>query len=428
MTRDATTAVGGVAPGTGVGEGTDLVARLALQLVMSSDDDLDETIVDVLGNLCALGDADRAYITMYEPDGTFCNSHEWCRPGVASHQEVIRDLHIRDFPWSVDLASRGEVMNTPVLDELPDEAAAERESFGRFHVKSVLQVPVLLHGRLRFLVGFNHLREHRRWSDETVSIVSAIGEAMGAVLSRRDTDREIRAARDEAERANRAKDEFIARASHELRTPLHAILGFAELLRFETPSETATESIEQIERSGRRLLTLVEDLLDLGHAAAGEQTVSLGSVPLQFAVERSLMGQRSIAATRRVKLVVGASLHGVVVRADARMLRKVLDNLLSNAVTYGWSGGIVEIDAFVADGVCRLTITDRGPGLTPSEIEAAFGSFVRLGPDQVSESGIGIGLTMSRAYVEQMHGTLELQSEVGAGTTAVVTLPLALSV
>lgn len=406
----------------------DVVARLALQLVMSSDDDLDDTIVDVLRSLGELEDADRAYITMYEADGTFRNSHEWCRPGVESHQETIHNLSSSDFPWSVGIAERHEVLNAATLEEMLPDGVAEYESFGRFGVKSVLQVPMHVRSKLRFLIGFNHLREHRRWSDETVHVVTAIADAIAVVLSRRDAERDIRAARDEAERASRAKDEFIARMSHELRTPLHAILGFAELLRLEATSEAASMSIDQIESSGRRLLTFVEDLLDIGRVASGEHTMSLEPLPLRFAVERALVELRSIAATRGVKMVLGSSLNGTVVRADEHMLRKVLHNLVSNAIKYGWSGGVVELDAFVAEGRCRLTVRDHGPGIMPHEIERAFGSFVRLGDDQTGEPGMGIGLTMSRSYVEQMGGTLQLESVVGDGTTAIVDLPVSVEV
>jgi signal transduction histidine kinase len=411
-----------------VASANDVVARLALQLVMSTDDDLDDVIVDVLRSLGHLEDADRAYITMYEVDGTFRNSHEWCRPGVESHQETIHNLYTSDFPWSAGLAERGEVLNAATLDEMLPDGIAEYDSFLPFGVKSVLQVPMLIRGTLRFLIGFNHLREARRWSDETVAIVGAIADAIAVVLSRRDTERDIRAARDEAERANRAKDEFIARMSHELRTPLHAILGFAELLRLETTSDTAATSIDQIEASGRRLLTFVEDLLDIGRVASGEHSVTIGPLPLRFAVERALVELRSIAATRGVKLFLGGTLNGVVVRADEHMLRKVLNNLVSNALKYGWSGGVVEIDAFVADGVCRLTVRDHGPGIAPDQIERVFGSFVRLGDDQTGESGMGIGLTMSRSYMEQMGGTLELESAVGEGTTAIVALPVSVEI
>ena len=127
-------------------------------------------------------------------------------------------------------------------------------------------------------------------------------------------------------------------------------------------------------------------------------------------------------------LVLGASLNGVVVRADEHMVRKVLNNLVSNAIKYGSSGGSVELEAFVADGRCRLTVRDHGPGIAAAQIDQAFGSFVRLGDDQTGESGMGIGLTMSRSYVEQMGGTLELESTVGEGTTAVMTLPVSLAV
>ena len=406
----------------------DVVARLALQLVMSSDDELDDTIVDVLRSLGRLEDADRAYITMYEDDGTFRNSHEWCHPGIESHQETIHNLHSSDFPWSVGLAKDGKVLNAATLDEMLPDGIAEYRSFSPFGVKSVLQVPMHVRGKLRFLIGFNHMREPRRWSATTVEVVTAIADAIAVVLSRRDTERDIRAARDQAERASRAKDEFIARMSHELRTPLHAILGFAELLRLEATSETAASSIDQIEASGRRLLPFVEDLLDIGRVASGEHRMSLGPIPLRFAVERALVELGSIAATRGVKLVLGASLNGVVVRADEHMVRKVLNSLVSNAIKYGWSGGSVELEAFVADGRCRLTVRDHGPGIAAAQIDQAFGSFVRLGDDQTGESGMGIGLTMSRSYVEQMGGTLELESTVGEGTTAVMTLPVSLAV
>lgn len=406
----------------------DVVARLALQLVMSSDDELDETIVDVLRSLGELEDADRAYITMYAEDGTFSNSHEWCRRGVESHQDTIHHLSSSDFPWSVGLAERGQVLNAGSLDEMLPDGRAEYESFARFGVCSVLQVPMQVRGRLRCLIGFNRLRDSRRWSDETVEVVSAIADAIAVVLARRDSERDIRAARDAAERASRAKDEFIARMSHELRTPLHAILGFAELLRLETSSDSATAAIDQIESGGRRLLTFVEDLLDIGRVASGEHRMSLEPIPLRFAIERAVVELRSIAATRGVRLVLGASLGGVVVRADEHMLGKVLNNLVSNAIKYGWSGGVVELDAFVVDGQCRLTVRDHGPGLTPDQLHQAFGSFVRLSDDQTAEPGMGIGLTMSRSYAEQMGGSLDLQSEPGEGTTAVVTLPVSIPV
>lgn len=395
---------------------------------MATDDELDEVIVDTLRTIGQLEGADRAYITQYNDDGTFRNSHEWCTAGIESHQDTIHNLLVADFPYSVALAERGEILDVAELSEFLPDGRAEYDSFVRFGVHSVLQVPMLVSGRLNSLIGFNRMRTAGAWSAQTIEIVSAVADAICVALFRRESDRAIRQARDEAERANRAKDEFLSRVSHELRTPLHAILGFTELVRLEQQSETAISSLDQIEDSGKRLLTFVEDLLDIGRVASGDLVVALGPIPLRFAVERALDEHRSIAASRGIKLVLGPGLAHVVVRADEARLAKVLANLVSNAMKYGASGGSVVVDAALeTTTTCRVTVSDDGPGLGADQIDEAFGSFIRLGAERAGEPGMGIGLTLSRSFVEQMHGTLTLESTPGEGTTAIVTLPLSLT-
>jgi len=145
--------------------------------------------------------------------------------------------------------------------ELPDEAAAERASFGRFGVHSVLQVPMRNASRTIGVVGFNHVRSRREWSPASIELVRRAGETIGFALLRREMMRDLREARLAAERANQAKDLFLSRISHELMTPLHAILGFAELL--DTPDRPTHEraAVHQIIDSGRRLQVLADELL-----------------------------------------------------------------------------------------------------------------------------------------------------------------------
>jgi signal transduction histidine kinase len=176
-------------------------------------------------------------------------------------------MHLSDFPWSVAKVSGGEVWHCPDLAALPPEAAAERESFGRFGVTAVLQVPMRNGGKLMGVVGFNHVGEPRAWDAVTIERVRRVGDAIGLALLRRDANESVRLARDDAQRANRAKGELLSRVTHELVTPLHAILGYAELL--DTPGRTEHErlAVQQIVGSGRQLLGLVEELLAAGEPA-----------------------------------------------------------------------------------------------------------------------------------------------------------------
>lgn len=240
---------------------SDVVTSVSLSLAAADDEQLDAVIDAALGSIARHERADRAYITLYSADGTFSNSHEWVADGVRSQRDSIVRLSLESFPWSVDLARRGEVWHCPDISTLPDEAMSERRTFGEFGVTSVLQVPIRNASTTLGVVGFNHLGSSREWQPLTIDLVRRVGEAIGFALLRREITRDLRVARDSAERASQAKDRFLSRLNHELHTPLHAILGFAELL--DTPGRTTQErqAIRQIIDSGHDLAALLDELL-----------------------------------------------------------------------------------------------------------------------------------------------------------------------
>lgn len=238
-----------------------LLVEVSLELASAADDELDSAIEETLGVIGSSLGADRAYITLYLPDDRIATSHEWLATGQESHRPAVSGRTLTDFPYSASLIDAGEVWKCVDVAALPDEAGPERDSFGRFGVQAVLQVPMRNRGRKLGVLGFNHL-ERRDWSDETVAQLRALGDAIGLALLRRDANLRVRIALDDAERANRAKDLFLSKVSHELRTPLHAILGFAELLDVPGRSESEIGALHQIMGSGRQLLGLVEEMLD----------------------------------------------------------------------------------------------------------------------------------------------------------------------
>ncbi len=242
------------------------------------------------------------------------------------------------------------------------------------------------------------------------------------VTRRRRAEEDAMRARDEAERANQAKSEFLARMSHELRTPLNAILGFGQLLEsdsLEPPSVSQRENIEQILKAGWHLLELINEVLDLAKIETGNIALSIENVGVADVVEECLATIVPLAEKHAIQLVnATAECPRCVVHADRTRLKQVLLNLLSNAVKYNREQGVVTLHCSrPAPGRLRLCITDTGFGLTPQQQQHLFQPFNRLGAESSAVEGAGIGLIISRHMIELMGGCIGVESACGKGST-----------
>ena len=231
---------------------------------------------------------------------------------------------------------------------------------------------------------------------------------------------ERRRAEEDADRANRAKSEFLSRMSHELRTPLNGIIGFAQLLELEAQGDEQRESIEMILKSGRHLLDLINEILDIARIEAGKLALSLEPVLVNEVVAAALDMLRLEAASKRIDVVVTA-LEGYVL-ADRQRFQQVVLNLLSNAIKYNRAGGAVRVSSEVGAEQVRLSVGDTGRGIAPETMSRLFTAFDRLGAEQTAIEGTGLGLVLSHHLVEAMGGTLSAQSTLGEGTTFTVGL------
>ena len=241
------------------------------------------------------------------------------------------------------------------------------------------------------------------------------------ITARKAAERSLIAARDEAERANRAKSEFLSRMSHELRTPLNAVLGFAQLIERGAAAQADAglrDQVQHILRGGRHLLVLINEVLDLARIESGTLPVRLESVALAPLVDDCRRLLEPMARERGVQLQVQPlAPAGLAARADATRLQQVLINLLSNAIKYNQAQGEVRVSCRAGAGTVRLEVTDTGPGLTPSQCERLFQAFERLDADAGAVEGAGIGLALSKALVTLMGGGIGVHSQPGAGST-----------
>jgi len=225
-------------------------------------------------------------------------------------------------------------------------------------------------------------------------------------------------AREEAERANRAKSDFVSRMSHELRTPLNAILGFAQLLEIDDPSPAHRESVEQVLRAGRHLLQLIDDVLDVAKIEQGRLALSIEPVHLGDVVRESVDLVLPLARSANIQVRMAEAHFDRHVVADRRRLLQVLMNLLSNAVKYNREGGDV---AVLCDptpgGWARISVADTGPGIPAEMMDRVFRPFERLGAERTPVEGTGIGLSIAKRLVELMGGRIGVDTETGRGST-----------
>ncbi len=250
------------------------------------------------------------------------------------------------------------------------------------------------------------------------------------VESHRLTEVKLRRAKEDAERADRAKSAFLANTSHELRTPLNAIIGFSEVIRNETfgpiDNPRYLDYLKDIHDSGNHLLRIINDILDLSKIEAGKATLDREeSVDLAATIEAAARMVQAQAEAESVALVLDCARPLPAVSGSGRMLRQVFINLLANAVKFTPSGGAVTVRAGgVGDRDVAITISDTGIGMSDEDVEIALTAFGQVDSKMARRyDGTGLGLPLAKAIVELHRGRLEIDSYPGRGTTIAVTLP-----
>ncbi|MBL8325581.1 MAG: PAS domain-containing protein [Rubrivivax sp.] len=256
--------------------------------------------------------------------------------------------------------------------------------------------------------------------------------AFGIDITERNLAREaLIAARDDAERANRAKSQFLSHMSHELRTPMNAVVGFAQLLAHNADPPLAPHQqgyVHEMQRAARHLLGLINEVLDLGRIEAGQLVVERAAVPVDELVAECLALVQPLALQRGVRLHTAlAAPRRAQAWADRRRLEQVLLNLLGNGVKYNRFGGEVGVDWQLeetsAGAQLVIAVRDTGVGLSAAQRERLFQPFERLGAERGSVEGTGIGLALSLRLVQAMGGDIRVTSTPGAGSTFSVALP-----
>ena len=248
---------------------------------------------------------------------------------------------------------------------------------------------------------------------------------------RKQAEETLKKAKELAEMANKAKSDFLSSMSHELRTPLTAIIGFAEVLKdqyFGKLNEKQADYVKDIFESGKHLLSLINDILDLSKVEAGKMELELSEINIRHLLEYSLIMIKEKALKHRIKLdiQIPEELSGLEIQADERQLKQVMFNLLSNAVKFTPDGGAIEVEAKQVAQELIISVSDTGIGIAPEEQEKIFDEFYQvIGGKRDKTPGTGLGLTIAMRFVKMHGGRLWVESkEKNKGSRFCFTLPL----
>jgi signal transduction histidine kinase len=323
-------------------------------------------------------------------------------------------------------ASREPVQVTNVLDERQYATARFRPMLGRLGYRSLLAVPLLREDRI--MGGLTiYRRRTGSFSPEVIKLLQTFATQSVLAIQNARLFREIEDKSRQIEAANRHKSEFLANMSHELRTPLNAIIGFSEVLQermFGELNEKQAEYTDDILSSGRHLLSLINEILDLSKVEAGRMELELATFDLPLAIDNARTFVRERATKHGINLDVKVDERLGDFVGDERKIKQILLNLLSNAVKFTPEGGRIGINARQTDGGVEVSVTDTGIGIAPEDQAKIFEEFRQVGGDYAhKKEGTGLGLTLAKKFVELHGGRIWVESEVGKGSTFSFTLP-----
>jgi signal transduction histidine kinase/HAMP domain-containing protein len=392
---------------------------------MNSSLDYDTVLSRIVLHAVHLSGADAG--TIYEFDAPTRMFVPRASNGLdAEMTEALRDARI---PLSAGALGRAATLRRPVqLANLSaDPSHQPGELFGRGGFHAVLVVPLL---REDLVVGGLVIR--RRTPGEfpraVVELLQRFTAQSVLAIQNARLFREIAAKSRELEVASQHKSQFLANMSHELRTPLNAIIGFSDVLlekMFGEMNAKQESYIRNIHASGKHLLSLINDILDLSKIEAGRMELELSQVHVPSALQNALMLIRERAQRQHIALSCLVDPQVGEIAADERKFKQIMLNLLSNAVKFTPQGGSVDVHARLLDDHLEVSVRDTGVGIAQADQAAAFEEFRQVGRHySARQEGTGLGLALTRRFVELHGGSIRLQSELGKGSIFTITLPV----
>lgn len=407
-----------------------LIMNTAIKLINVPPDDIDFAIDKALQQVGEFAKVDRAYLFKYDHLQQLAhNTHEWCAEGVSSEKEKLQNLSMGMIPSWVDSHLTGMIVHiadvTSLEENDPTRAILEPQG-----IKTLISVPIMQMDHCFGFVGFDAVNEVKDWTKAEITLLKVLSELFSNAYQRITFEKRLIETSSQAEKANQAKSQFLANMSHEIRTPLNGVLGMIQLLLDSGLSDEQKKFAEIGYNSGKNLLNLINDILDLSKVENKKVELKKSEFSLKGLIEETvqLLGinarQKGLDLSFKVDDAIDTSIY-----SDKLRLQQVLINLIGNAIKFTEHGSVKVNVCREADPISgyrvNFEVTDTGIGIPKDRFDDIFEPFNQLDSSTTKKyAGTGLGLAISAQLVKLMGGEINVESEIGKFSTFSFWVPL----
>jgi PAS domain S-box-containing protein len=399
-----------------------ILLKIASEYINLPITEIEEATARSLAELGRFVNADRTYIFDYDWENQVCNNtHEWCENDIEPQIDELQDVPLEMVPYWVETHLKGETMYIPDVFAL-DKDDGVRQILEPQGVKSLITIPMMEQEKCLGFIGFDSVRTHHNYTEKEKVLLSVFSEMLVNIRHRIHLEKNLIAEKQNADIANRAKSEFLANMSHEIRTPMNSILGFSEVMLNTTDDKQQQSYLRTILNSGKSLLTLINDILDLSKIEAGRMEISPEAADVRLIVNeiKQLFKHKSQEKNIEFSVNFEDDFPDTIIIDEVRM-RQILLNLCGNAIKFTEKGR-VEVNTNILNNKTghidfEIVVSDTGIGIPEEDQQRIFDSFSQQsGQDNKKYGGTGLGLTISKRLAELMGGEIHVESRISEGS------------
>ncbi len=391
--------------------------------------EMEKTIHQSLEDLACFAQADRVYIFEYDWDRQFCrNTHEWCAEGVPPQIEQLQRAPFELMMPMIEVHKTGQPLDIPDVSKLPD-GNFFRDHLMTQNIKSLISLPLMRGKKCLGFVGFDSVREKYKYSEKEKNLLKIFADMLVNMKQRSELESQLVIEKERAQAANKTKSEFLANMSHELRTPLNGIIGFTDLLEATPMNNIQKMYLENVSVSANVLMGIINDILDFSRIETGRMELHPVQTDVISLVEQTMAIMEYQAAKKGLRIFYEIQPDFPrFAEVDPVRLKQVLMNILNNAVKFTEEGEVELTAGFEAiddrNGKLFFHVRDTGIGITEEQRSKLFKAFSQV-DSSISRrfGGTGLGLIISSQLVEQMGGSLGMESTFGVGSTFFFWIP-----